>query len=78
METQSYLRRDKAAEHLQSKWGFGTPGSLSKLSCTGGGPRFRKLGRMVFYTAADLDEWAESLLSAPVSSTSELPAKRTA
>ena len=32
--------------------------TLEKCRSIGGGPRFRKFGRIVRYTAADLDEWA--------------------
>ncbi len=32
---------------------------LAKKRCTGGGPRFTKLGRRVLYEIADLDEFAE-------------------
>lgn len=46
--------------------------TLEKLRCVGGGPRFRKFGRYVRYDAADLDTWADSKISDPVSSTSEL------
>lgn len=67
-----YLRRDKAAEYLQKNWGFGAVDTLASLATRGGGPRFRKLGRFPVYTEADLDKWARSRLSDPVSSTSEL------
>jgi predicted DNA-binding transcriptional regulator AlpA len=32
---------------------------LNKLRCTGGGPRYVKLGRRVVYTKPDLDSWTE-------------------
>ena len=34
--------------------------TLEKCRYLGGGPRFRKFGRIVRYTAADLDEWAKA------------------
>ncbi len=68
----NFLRRDKAAAYLQERFGFGTTESLAKLACVGGGPRFRKLGRFPVYTAEDLEDWANSRLSEPVCSTSEL------
>ena len=34
--------------------------TLEKCRYLGGGPRFRKFGRIVRYTAADLDEWARA------------------
>lgn len=73
-----FLRRDKAAHYLRENWGFGTVDTLATLATRGGGPRFRKMGRYPVYTREDLDNWAESRMSPPVSSTSELPAKRAA
>lgn len=68
-----FLRRDKAAEYLQTNFGFGTIETLATLATRGGGPRFRKMGRYPVYTREDLDEWVKSRMSQPVSSTSELP-----
>jgi len=34
--------------------------TLEKLRCTGGGPRYCKLGRSVRYRISDLDEWVAS------------------
>ena len=69
-----YLRRDKAAQYLQRQYGAFTLGTLEKLASTGGGPKFRKLGRFPVYTPEDLDAWALSRMSKVVSSTSELAA----
>ena len=49
-----------------------TLGTLAKLRCIGGGPRFRKKGRAVDYEPVHLDEYAAEITSAPVRSTSEL------
>ena len=76
MDTPNYLRRHQAADYLQASYGFGTTETLAKLACVGGGPRFRKLGRFPVYTAMDLDDWAQSRLSAPVSSTAEFAEQR--
>jgi hypothetical protein len=73
-----YLRRDKAAAYLQERYGAYTTETLAKLACIGGGPRFQKLGRFPVYTPEDLDDWAASRLSPPVSSTSELAEHRAA
>jgi hypothetical protein len=35
-----------------------SPRTLEKLRVVGGGPRFRKFGRRVFYALGDLEEWA--------------------
>ena len=68
-----YLRRTGAAQHVEATWGLPcSPKYLAKLAVTGGGPVFRKLGRIPLYTASDLDKWAESKLSEPVHSTAEL------
>jgi len=71
-----FLRRDKAAEYLQTTWGFGTIETLATLATRGGGPKFRKMGRYPVYTREDLDDWVKSRMSQRVSSTSELPVKR--
>lgn len=68
----TYLRRDKAAEYLQTNYGAYTTDTLAKLACVGGGPKFRKLGRYPVYTRDDLDEWAHARMSREVRSTSEL------
>lgn len=68
----TYLRRAKAAAYLQSRYGAYTADTLAKLACTGGGPRFQKLGPYPMYTTEDLDNWALCRMSRPVSSTSEL------
>lgn len=64
-----YLRREQAAEYLQSKFGVFTHQTLAKLACVGGGPRFRKFGRYPVYTVEDLDEWIAARMSAPFDST---------
>lgn len=67
-----FLRRDRAAEYLKEQYGAFTTETLAKLACVGGGPKFRRMGRFPYYTRADLDDWARSRMSPPVSSTSEL------
>jgi hypothetical protein len=42
----------------------------------GGGPKFRKAGRVPLYDPEDLDDWARSKLSELVTSTSQLKALR--
>jgi hypothetical protein len=37
-----------------------SPRQLESLRLRGGGPRFRKLGRRVYYTAADLAAWIDA------------------
>ncbi len=67
------LRRSEAATYLLETHGIHRAvGTLAKLAVIGGGPRFRVAGRTPLYSTDDLDAWAESILSPPVSSTSEL------
>lgn len=67
------LRRWEASQYLKEQWGIErAPTTLAKLAVIGGGPRFERAGRIPLYAPEFLDEWAQSLLSAPLSSTSEL------
>jgi hypothetical protein len=69
-------RRAAASAYLREQWGIErAPGTLAKLAVVGGGPRFRKVGRIPLYAAEDLDGWARALLGEPVASTSELKGK---
>lgn len=63
-----YLRRGAAGEYLKGKFGFGSARSLAKLATTGGGPVYRRAGRLIIYLPADLDEWATAKISEPQSS----------
>lgn len=40
-----------------------SPAKLERLRCDGGGPAYVKLGRMVRYRSADLEEWVEKNLT---------------
>jgi hypothetical protein len=69
-------RRRAASGYLRHKWGIErAPGTLAKLAVVGGGPRFRKAGRIPLYAPTDLDAWAQELLGEPVASTSELKSR---
>jgi hypothetical protein len=70
-----YYRRKAAAEFLEQKYGFGANATLAKLAVVGGGPPFSKAGRIPLYEEKDLDDWAQSRISAPVRSTSEIPSR---
>ncbi len=48
------LTEAEGAMHLRVSRSF-----LAKKRCTGGGPRFCKIGRRVLYDVADLDAYAE-------------------
>ena len=61
------------ASQLAEQWGISrTPKTLAKLATIGGGPTFRRMGRVPLYDPDDLDAWVNALLSPPVRSTSEL------
>jgi hypothetical protein len=70
-EAVRYLRRVDAAKYVVSSYGFPcSPRWLAKLAVIGGGPVFRKAGRIPIYAPADLDDWAQSRIGAPQKSTS--------
>ena len=50
-----YLTNDEAADFLRL-----SPRTLEKQRVIGGGPRFRKFGRRVMYSVADLEAWADA------------------
>jgi excisionase family DNA binding protein len=50
-----YLTTEEAAEFLRL-----SARTLEKHRTTGVGPRYRKFGRRVCYTIADLEMWAEA------------------
>ena len=59
-----YLTRGQAAEYCIKQGLPVSPKTLAKYACVGGGPKFRKFGKMrVVYKIADLDEWIERRLS---------------
>ena len=71
-----FRRRDSAAAYLTEKWGIPTsPRTLAKQACIGGGPAFRKAGRIPLYAEEDLDQYAREKIGRRVRSTSELSAK---
>jgi hypothetical protein len=72
MRTQKLLRRKAASDYLRETHGLErAPSTLAKLAVIGGGPTFRRAGRVPLYATDDLDEWVASKLSPPMRSTSE-------
>jgi hypothetical protein len=74
-DSTKYLSRTEAAAYCKGK---GIPCSrarLAKLAVTGGGPAYQKFGpdrnAPALYTAANLQTWIQSQLTAPVESTSQ-------
>lgn len=66
-----YLNTAKAAELLATCGVPATRKTLEKLRTVGGGPAFRKFGRRVLYSEPDLQQWINSRLSKPMSSTAK-------
>lgn len=65
-------RRPGASEYLLSKWGIQCcPDTLANLAVKGGGPVYRLAGRYAVYADEDLDEWAQSRISAPMRKASD-------
>jgi Helix-turn-helix domain len=77
LSTQSWpyrLTRKEACEYLRAEHGIRRqPNTLMRLAWKGGGPKFIKIGNaQVLYPRAELDAWAEAMISAPVAKASEL------
>ncbi|MFT6583103.1 MAG: hypothetical protein ACJAU6_003553 [Alphaproteobacteria bacterium] len=71
------ITRSAASNYLKSQHGIcRTPKTLAKLACVGGGPKFRKDGRLVLYPVSLLDDWVEEQLTAPMASTAEYEAAK--
>ena len=72
MRTHRFLRRKAASDYLHEAHGLErAPSTLAKLAVIGGGPIFRRIGRVPLYATDDLDKWVASKLSAPMRSTSD-------
>jgi hypothetical protein len=77
MRTQKFLRRNAASQYLEETWGMNrAPGTLAKYAVIGGGPTFRRAGRVPLYATNDLDKWVASKLSEPMRSTSDTAAPK--
>jgi hypothetical protein len=76
MQSKEYLSRNESADYLTKRGYKTSPRTLNKLACIGGGPTYRRFGRLAIYTLSDLDAWAESRLSPPICNTSQLPRRR--
>jgi len=70
-----FIRRDEAARYLRQNFGFGSKATLAKGVVTGDTPQYRKIGRLVVYERAALDTWANSKISPPRKSSSEVTAR---
>lgn len=67
----SFLTTLQAASFLSDQNGFPIAArTLTKFRVIGGGPAFRRFGRLVIYDPNDLLDWASQRLSARLASTS--------
>jgi hypothetical protein len=77
MPTRKFLRRRAASDYLHDTHGLDrAPSTLAKLAVVGGGPPFRRIGRVPLYSTDDLDQWVGSKLSEPMRSTSDTAASK--
>ena len=76
MQPTKFLRRIEAARYLCEEWGIPrSPKTLAKHAVTGGGPAFRRAGRVPLYDIKDLDDWAREVLSPPATTTAQHDAR---
>jgi hypothetical protein len=66
------MTRFEAAQYITDHFFPCSPKTLAKLAVVGGGPPFRKAGRVPLYGEASTDAWAESKIGPLVHSTTEL------
>lgn len=72
MATNRLLRRKEASNYLREVHGIERAvATLAGDAVTGGGPVFRRIGRIPLYAECDLDEWVASKLSPRMHSTSQ-------
>ena len=70
--SQTMLSTTEVSVYLRNVHGIPFEAStLTKKRCIGGGPRFVKVGKRVFYQKADLDAWIAQIKSAPFQNTSQ-------
>ena len=66
-----FMTTKQAARFLSERRGVPVAAAtLRKLRVIGGGPEFRKFGRLVVYAGEALVRWADSRISSPMKSTS--------
>jgi hypothetical protein len=66
------MTRVETAQYISDHFFPCSPRTLAKLAVIGGGPPFRKAGRVPLYGEASTDAWAESKIGPLVHSTTEL------
>lgn len=68
IRSETYLNTIGAATYLELIGACFTAGTLMTWRCLGKGPRFRRIGRKVFYTKDDLDQFAKGQIVETVDS----------
>jgi hypothetical protein len=67
----AFLVRKAAAQYITENYFPCSPKTLAKLACIGGGPEFRRAGRIPIHEPHKLDSWVQSRIGPPVRSTSD-------
>lgn len=67
-----YIERREWPPYLKNRWGINySVKTFGKMATTGGGPQYVILGNKALAKPAWLDQWVQSKLSAPRTSTSD-------
>lgn len=66
------MTRTEAARYITDHWFPCSPRTLAKLAYVGGGPAFRKAGRVPLYSVSACNEYGQSKIGPLVHSTAEL------
>ncbi len=70
-DTATLISTTEGSAYLRQAHGVPFAAStLTKMRCVGGGPKFVKVGKRVFYQKTDLDAWIAKIKSAPIENTS--------
>jgi hypothetical protein len=72
LPSSALLRRKQCAEALTAHGFPVAEKTLATKATRGGGPPYRKFGRVVLYRWDEVLAWAEAQLSGPICSSSEL------
>lgn len=56
--------------------GIGSPATIRRMRCTGGGPNFVKVGVWVRYRRDDVKAYIRERISAPIENTAQAPGYR--
>ena len=71
-ERERGMTRAETARYISTRWFPYSAKTLAKVAVIGGGPPFRKAGRLPLYEKTDCDAWAETKIGPRVYSTSQL------